>query len=47
MKGPVRQTPPAVYTPDNEPYLGRASVLAFDHQISFTLFVNEHIAAYT
>ena len=47
MKPPRQDDPPAVYTPDNEPYLGRASVLAFDRQISFTLFVNQHIAEYT
>ncbi len=43
----AESTHPPVYTPDNEPYLGRASVLAFDQQISFTLYVNQYIAAYT
>jgi hypothetical protein len=47
MTAPRHRDPPAVYMPDNEPYLGRPSLLSFDRQISFTLFVNQHIAAYT
>ena len=39
--------PPAVFTPDNEPYLGREPLLAFDKQIPFSLWVSSHIAAYT
>lgn len=39
--------PPVVFTPDNEPYVGRASVLALDHEIPFALWVSSHIAAYT
>ena len=39
--------PQPIYTPDNEPYLGRVSVFGFDNQISFTLYVNGFIAGYT
>jgi len=39
--------PQPIYTPDNEPYLGRMSVFGFDKQISFTLYVNGFIAGYT
>lgn len=38
---------PAVYTPDNEPYLGRATVLAFDNAIIASMNANAHIAPYT
>jgi len=36
-----------VYTPDNEPYLGRETVYAFDNAIIASLNANEHIAPYT
>jgi len=39
--------PPAVFTPDNEPYLGREPLLMFERQIPFSLWVSAHIAAYT
>ena len=38
---------PNIFTPDNEPYLGRATVFAFDNTISFSLWVNRSIAEYT
>jgi hypothetical protein len=38
---------PVVFTPDNEPYLGRQALLTFDQEIPFSLWVNSHIAAYT
>ena len=38
---------PAVFTPDNEPYLGRSSVLWFDRIIVWALENNHRIAAYT
>ncbi|AIC17177.1 DUF5677 domain-containing protein [Nitrososphaera viennensis] len=38
---------PTVYTPDNEPYLGRETVLAFDNAIIACLNANKHIAPYT
>jgi len=38
---------PVVFTPDNEPYLGRKALLTFDQEIPFSLWVNSHIAAYT
>ena len=37
----------AVYTPDNEPYLGRETVFAFDKAIVACLKTNERIAPYT
>lgn len=37
----------AVYTPGNEPYLGRETVLAFDNLIIACMNANEHIAPYT
>jgi hypothetical protein len=37
----------AIYTPDNEPYLGRETVFAFDNAIIASLNANEHIAPYT
>ncbi|MFC2018844.1 hypothetical protein ACFLU4_02655 [Chloroflexota bacterium] len=39
--------PEAVYLPDNEPYLGRASVYNFDQVIMSCLEHNAEIAAYT
>lgn len=36
-----------VYTPDNEPYLGRATVLAFDNAIIASMNANDHIAPLT
>lgn len=44
---PRRPETPVVFTPDNEPYLGRASLLTFDKEIPFSLWVSSHIAAYT
>lgn len=38
---------PAVFTPDNEPYLGRQSVYHFDQVILSCLEVNAEVAAYT
>lgn len=38
---------PVVFTPDNEPYLGRPALLTFDQEIPFSLWVSSHIAAYT
>lgn len=38
---------PTVFTPDNEPYLGRASVFHFDQVIVSCLEANAEIAAYT
>ncbi len=38
---------PIVFTPDNEPYLGRISVYHFDQIISACLQKNEDIASYT
>lgn len=38
---------PVVFTPENEPYLGRTSLLKFDQLIPFSLWVSGHIAAYT
>ena len=38
---------PTVFTPDNEPYLGRQALLTFDQEIPFSLWVSSHIAAYT
>lgn len=36
-----------IYTPDNEPYLGRESVFAFDKSIVACMKTNERIAPYT
>ncbi len=33
---------PAVFTPDNEPYLGRQALLTFDGEIPFSLWVSLH-----
>jgi hypothetical protein len=38
---------PAVFTPDNEPYLGRQSVYHFDQVIMSCLEANAKVAAYT
>lgn len=38
---------PAVFTPDNEPYLGLQSVLWFDRIIVWTLESNHRVAAYS
>lgn len=38
---------PAVFTPDNEPYLGLQSVLWFDRIIVWVLESNHRVAAYT
>lgn len=38
---------PLVFTPANEPYLGRQALLTFDREIPFNLWVSSHIAAYT
>jgi len=38
---------PVVFTPDNEPYLGRQALLTFDQEIPFSLWVSSHIATYT
>ncbi len=38
---------PAVFTPDNEPYLGRQSVYHFDQVIVSCLEANAQVAAYT
>lgn len=42
-----RNSMPAVFTPDNEPYLGRASVFHFDQVIPSCLEANADVAAYT
>jgi hypothetical protein len=42
-----RSDGPSVFTPDNEPYLGRQALLTFDQEIPFSLWVSSHIAAYT
>ena len=42
-----RADTPAVFTPENEPYLGRGALLTFDQEIPFSLWVSSHIAAYT
>jgi hypothetical protein len=44
---PLSTDVPAVFTPENEPYLGRQSLLMFDQEIPFSLWVSTHIAAYT
>ena len=38
---------PVVFTPDNEPYLGRDALLTLDKEIPFSLWVSSHIAAFT
>jgi hypothetical protein len=38
---------PVVFTPDNEPYLGRQALLTFDQEIPFSLWISGEIAAYT
>jgi len=38
---------PIIYTPDNEPYLGRETLLAFDKSIIASMKVNREIAPYT
>ncbi len=42
-----REDVPVVFTPENEPYLGRQALLTFDQEIPFGLWVSSHIAAYT
>jgi hypothetical protein len=44
---PERPDIPVVFTPANEPYLGRQALLTFDREIPFSLWVSSHIAAYT
>lgn len=36
-----------IYTPDNEPYLGRAPLMALDKSISAALALNKHVAPAT
>ena len=38
---------PIIYTPDNEPYLGRESLLAFDKSIIASMQINKDIAPHT
>jgi len=38
---------PVVFTPENEPYLGRSSVYQFDQTILSCLKINEDVASYT
>ena len=38
---------PPIFTPDDEPYLGRQSVFQFDQVIISCLKVNAHVASYT
>ena len=38
---------PVIYTPDDEPYLGREAVYQFDVTIKACLDTNAHVAAYT
>lgn len=40
-------TPPAVFTPDNEPYLGRQTVYVLDTLITSALDLNRRVAART
>ena len=47
MEPRLPQDIPVVFTPDNEPYLGRQALLAFDLEIPFSLWVSSHIATYT
>src|SRR3990170_8333853 len=47
MENRVPPDIPVVFTPDNEPYLGRQALLTFDQEIPFSLWVSSHIAAYT
>lgn len=42
-----RDSEPAVFTPSNEPYLGRSLLLHFDKTISATLESNARVASYT
>jgi hypothetical protein len=42
-----RVGPPAVFTPDNEPYLGLPSVLWFDRIIVWAMSANQRVAVYT
>ena len=42
-----RDLPPPVFTPDNEPYLGRQSVYHFDQVILSCLEANARVAHYT
>ncbi len=44
---PIEKKHPVVFTPDNEPYLGRASVYWFDKIIVWAMSGNQHIASYT
>ena len=44
---PETDRAPAVFTPDNEPYLGLQSVLWFDRIIVWALESNHQVAAYT
>jgi hypothetical protein len=46
-EAPRRDDIPIVFTPDNEPYLGRQALLAFDQEIPLSLWVSSHIASYT
>ncbi|TKB91171.1 MAG: hypothetical protein E8D40_09475 [Nitrospira sp.] len=41
----VHERPPAVYTPDNEPYLGRDSLMRFDQTIIGALKANQAVAS--
>lgn len=43
----TRNDIPAIFTPDNEPYLGRESLYTLDKEIRFSLWVSSHIAAFT
>jgi len=38
---------PPVFSPDNEPYLGRGSVFHFDQEIISRMGVNKHVVQYT
>jgi hypothetical protein len=44
---PEETHPPAVFTPDNEPYLGLPSLLWFDRIIVWAMSGNQLVAAYT
>ena len=43
----MKSKDPIIYTPDNEPYLGRETLLAFDKSIIASMKVNKDIAPYT
>ncbi len=43
----IEKKPPVVFTPENEPYLGRPSVYWFDKIIVWAMSGNEGIASYT